>query len=316
MKTLEDLTGYDKAAIIFDILGDSLALNMFKDIPEPEFYELRNHAKNLRNDVPTSVKKEVLEDYYFKMLSGEKYKEESTSENMFEFLEVLDDEQLYALLSPEKPRVIALALEQLDNEKRMTFLSKVDTEKQNKIVIATGELNDIPLEAIIFTAKELKKKTAFLPESVQFSRGGGRSVSDMLGKMPEDEAMQYLDQMKINNPDLLTEVKKYFLLFDDIMNMPEDLAATFWGDPDIDLEVMAKSLKEFEAETVEKIQGYLPGKKQAMFTPHEGALSKREIDEAKGAIKNILQGKIDSGDINIEDVLASPEIEEEEGAEN
>ena len=151
MKTLEDLTGYDKAAIIFDILGDSLALNMFKNIPEPEFYELRNHAKTLRNDVPTSVKKEVLEDYYFKMLSGEKYKEESTSENMFEFLEVLDDEQLYALLSPEKPRVIALALEQLDNEKRMTFLSKVDTEKQNKIVIATGELNDIPLEAIIFS---------------------------------------------------------------------------------------------------------------------------------------------------------------------
>ena len=168
MKTLDELTGYDKAAIIFDILGDSLSINMFKDIPETEFYKLRDHAKNLRNDVPTSVKKEVLEDYYFKMLSDAKYKDQASSEKMFDFLEGLDDEQLFALLSPEKPRVIALALEQVDNEKRMTFLSKVDSEKQNKIVLQTGGLKDIPLEAIIHTAKELKKKSAFLPGPVEF----------------------------------------------------------------------------------------------------------------------------------------------------
>ena len=126
MKTLDELSGYDKAAIIFDILGDSLSINMFKDISETEFYKLRDHAKSLKNTVPTTVKKEVLEDYYFKMLTNEKYKDLSSSEKMFEFLEALDDEQLYALLSPEKPRVIALALEQINNEKRMTFLSKVD----------------------------------------------------------------------------------------------------------------------------------------------------------------------------------------------
>ena len=106
MKNLEDLTGYDKVAIIFDILGDSLSINMFKDIPEAEFYKIRDHAKHLRNDVPTSVKKEVLEDYYFKMLSNEKYKDQTNDEEMFDFLNGLDDEQLYTLLSPEKPRVI------------------------------------------------------------------------------------------------------------------------------------------------------------------------------------------------------------------
>ena len=106
MKTLEDLSGYDKAAIIFDILGDSVSINMFKDIPEAEFYKLRDHAKNLRNDVPTSIKKEVLEDYYFKMLSNEKYKDLTSSEKMFDFLEELDDEQLYSLLSPTVKLII------------------------------------------------------------------------------------------------------------------------------------------------------------------------------------------------------------------
>ena len=311
MKTKEELTGYDKVAIIFDILGDSLSINMFKDIPEAEFYKIRDHAKTLKNTVPTAVKKEVLEDYYFKMLSNEKYKDQASSEKMFEFLEALDDEQLFVLLSPEKPRVIALALEQIDNEKRMTFLAKIDVEKQNKIVLQTGDLKDIPLEAIIHTAKELKKKSTFLPGPVEFSRGGGKSVSEMLGKMPEDDAKKYLEQIKLDNPDLLNEVKKYFLLFDDVVTMPDGIAATFWGDPEIDLEIMATALADSETETVEKLQAYLPGKKQAMFTPkkEEDNVSKRDIDEAKAKIKDQLQKKIESGDLNIEDVLAVPEVE-------
>ena len=311
MKTKEELTGYDKVAIIFDILGDSLSINMFKDIPEAEFYKIRDHAKTLKNTVPTAVKKEVLEDYYFKMLSNEKYKDQSSSEKMFEFLEALDDEQLFALLSPEKSRIIALALEQIDNEKRMTFLAKIDVEKQNKIVLQTGDLKDIPLEAIIHTAKELKKKSTFLPGPVEFSRGGGKSVSEMLGKMPEDDAKKYLEQIKLDNPDLLNEVKKYFLLFDDVVTMPDGIAATFWGDPEIDLEIMATALADSETETVEKLQAYLPGKKQAMFTPkkEEDNVSKRDIDEAKAKIKDQLQKKIESGDLNIEDVLATPEVE-------
>jgi flagellar motor switch protein FliG len=311
MKTKEELTGYDKVAIIFDILGDSLSINMFKDIPEAEFYKIRDHAKTLKNTVPTAVKKEVLEDYYFKMLSNEKYKDQTSSEKMFEFLEALDDEQLFVLLSPEKPRVIALALEQIDNEKRMTFLAKIDVEKQNKIVLQTGDLKDIPLEAIIHTAKELKKKSTFLPGPIEFSRGGGKSVSEMLGKMPEDDAKKYLEQIKLDNPDLLNEVKKYFLLFDDVVTMPDGIAATFWGDPEIDLEIMATALADSETETVEKLQAYLPGKKQAMFTPkkEEDNVSKRDIDEAKAKIKDQLQKKIESGDLNIEDVLATPEVE-------
>ncbi len=311
MKTKEELTGYDKVAIIFDILGDSLSINMFKDIPEAEFYKIRDHAKTLKNTVPTAVKKEVLEDYYFKMLSNEKYKDQTSSEKMFEFLEALDDEQLFVLLSAEKPRIIALALEQIDNEKRMTFLAKIDVEKQNKIVLQTGDLKDIPLEAIIHTAKELKKKSTFLPGPVEFSRGGGKSVSEMLGKMPEDDAKKYLEQIKLDNPDLLNEVKKYFLLFDDVVTMPDGIAATFWGDPEIDLEIMATALADSETETVEKLQAYLPGKKQAMFTPkkEEDNVSKRDIDEAKAKIKDQLQKKIESGDLNIEDVLATPEVE-------
>ena len=118
MKKLGDLSGHDKASIIVDLLGDSLALNIYNDISESEFIKIRRHAKKISPLVPTSVKKEVLDDYYFKMISSEKFQQVSLHKNMFDFLDDLDDERLFKLLSNEKPRIIALALEQVDNNKR------------------------------------------------------------------------------------------------------------------------------------------------------------------------------------------------------
>ena len=51
---------------------------------------------------------------------------------------------------------------------------------------------------------------------------------------------------------MLNDVKKYFLLFDDVIAMPEGIAATFWGDPEIDLEVMALALADSDTGKVEK----------------------------------------------------------------
>ena len=305
MKKIDDLSGYDKASIVIDLLGDSLSLNIFSDIPELEFIKLRRHAKEISPEVSTSVKKEVLDDYYFKMLTVDKYRQVSLSKNMFDFLNTLDNEQLYELLSNENPRVIALSLEQVDNEKRMNFLKKLNQEIQTQIVLQTGNLNDIPLETVIHVAKTLKKRASFLPDHVAFSRGGGKSVADMLLKMSEDDAEQYLNKMKLDNPDLLTEVKKYFLLFDDIINMPENIALEFWGDQNMKLDVMAKALKEYDEETVERIRGYLPGKKPGMFRPIDKAkaLSIKDIDDAKAEIRDLLQTKIDADEILIEDIL-------------
>ena len=113
-KTVEELSGYDKAAIIYDIMGDSVAVNMFIDIPEADLYELRKHANRIKKDVSIHVKKEVLNDYYFKMLSVDKHKQVSINKNMFDFLNILNDEQLYKLLSNEiaffkKPLAISIS---------------------------------------------------------------------------------------------------------------------------------------------------------------------------------------------------------------
>ena len=149
-----------------------------------------------------------------------------------------------------------------------------------------------------------------MPGPVKFSRGGGKAVSEMLSSMTENDADQYLNKMKLDTPDLYEDVKKYFLLFDDIVIMPEQTGFTFWGDQGIDLKTMARALNDYESETIEKLTTYLPTKKQDRFKRavkllENESLSKNEIDDAKKEIKDLLQSKINANEIKIDDVLGN-----------
>jgi flagellar motor switch protein FliG len=303
---LENFSGFDKAAILLHIFGDSLAMTLFKTISDSEMIKLRLRSRELQN-VPPSLKKAVMEEYYFKMMS-DKYRDKEEPDDLFGFLRNLDEEQLYCLLVKEEVRMTALALDQLTHEARMAVLNKLDPIRKNKIVVEIGSLKDIPLEAVISMARELEEKVSFIPGPKEFTRGGGESVATILGEMSENEAGQYMEQLKLDNPELYDEVKKYYLSYDDLMALPDSMGSVFWMNPDIDLEVMAKALKGFDQEISNKIVEYLPAKKQAMYTPIDGPMSKRDVDVARATLLDLLKEKFSSGEWNIEDVLGGGEM--------
>jgi len=304
----DNFSGFDKAAILLHILGDPLALTLFKTISESDLLKLRIRSRELQN-IPTSLKKEVMEEYYFKLMS-EKYRDKVEADDLFIFLRDLNDEQLYCLFAKEEIRMTALAIVQLSHEARMTVLNKMDPVRKNKIVLQIGNLKDIPLEAVINMARELEEKVSFIPGPKEFTRGGGESVATILSEMSENEAKQYMVQLKLENAELYDEVKKHYLSYEDLMELPDSMAAVFWMNPDIDLDVIAKALKGYKEEIVMKIIEYLPGKKQAMYTPVDGPISKREVDLARGLLLAIFRDKISSGEWNIEDILGGTEMVE------
>ena len=60
MSDINNLNGLDKAAILFQVLGESLALSMFQSIPEADILSIRVRARDLRN-IPVSMKHNILE---------------------------------------------------------------------------------------------------------------------------------------------------------------------------------------------------------------------------------------------------------------
>jgi len=121
MTTINNLSGLDKAGLLFQMLGESLALTLFNDMTESDLLKIRIRSKELKN-IPVSIKKEVLEEFYFKLLSNQnKNPEKESNDALFEFLNKLNNEQFFYLLANESSRVIALAVDQVGCKKTKLF---------------------------------------------------------------------------------------------------------------------------------------------------------------------------------------------------
>ena len=179
--TLDTLPGLDKAAVLFQILGESLALSMFQGISESDILKIRVRSKELKN-VPFELKQGILEEFYFKMMT-QKYRETNKSKKLFSFLDDLNDEQIYYLVNTESAKVIALALDQLSEERKFNILNRFPNNMKHNIIIEFADLKEIPLVGVVNIAHELKKKVSFIPGPKEFSRGGPKSIAALLNQM-------------------------------------------------------------------------------------------------------------------------------------
>ena len=303
------LSGLQKVAVLFSVVGEGLALSLVKGLSKTEVRKIRSTLQTM-GPISFNVKKRVMEEFYFGFLS-EDVGQNGTDGNAihpFEFLKDLTDEQLFALVNKEDPPVIAMTLAQLEPEKRMEVVNKFDATLKGQVLIELGSLDDVPLEGVIEVGARLKEKSTYLPRTTEFSRGGAKDIADMLGNMSADEQERYMQSLQNENPELQAEVKKYFLTFEDILEkFPENVKRELFVAPDPnDLAIAVKGLDQ---EVIDGIIDMLPQKKQAMYEPHEGPIAKKEVDDKRKEIFLDKAKEMDKeGTISIIDILGGGEM--------
>jgi len=303
------LSGLQKVAILFSVLGESLALNLVKDLDKTEVRKIRAAMRGVEQ-VAFTVKKQVMEEFYFAFVS-EKFQENDESDEPkkpFAFLADLTDEQVIAMLTTETPRVIAISIAQLPGEKRMKVLSRIDEEKKGQVLLSIGNLNDVPLEAVVQIANRLHKKAKQLPKTVAFSRGGGKDLADILGSMDPEEEEMFMTNLEQENPEMAEEVKRYRITFETIFEIfPDNLLRDLMNA--VDLDAVAMALKGMDQTVSDKVVGVLPKKKQAMYEPVEGAVPKREVENARKSIVQSAKQMESDGAFKLEDLLGGETVE-------
>ena len=304
------LSGLQKVAILFSVVGESLALSLVKGLSKTEIRKIRSTLQEM-GPVSFIVKKRVMEEFYFGFLS-EQVQDESKEEGPiqpFEFLTELQDEQLLALLNKEDPPVIAMVLAQLEPEKRMLILDRVDPTEKGQILIELGSLEDIPLEGIIEVAARLREKSTYLPRTTNFSRGGGKEIAQIIGGMDSAEEERYLQTLQNEDPDLYEDVKKYHLTFIDIIEQfPDSTLRDIMNT--VDLSDVSMAMKGVDQEIVDRIIGNLPQKKQAMYEPEDGPRPKRDVDTARKKVVDVARQMEKDGQFNVADLLGGGEMVE------
>tara|TARA_Y100000748_G_scaffold59425_1_gene47530 strand:- start:172 stop:1116 length:945 start_codon:yes stop_codon:yes gene_type:complete len=305
------LSGLHKVAILFSVLGESLALSLVKGLSRTEIRKIRATIREM-DSVSFTLKRRIIEEFYFGFLSEQFQEEGSDGEEEgpikpFEFLVEMTDEQLIALLANEDVPVVAIALAQLAAEKRMSILERMKPDEKGKVLIELGSLQDIPLEAIIEVAGKLKEKASYLPKPVEFSRGGAKEIADLIGEMDADEAERYMQTLQNENSELYKDVKMLVLTFEDILEkFPDGTLRDLMNS--VELDALAMAMKGIEQEIIDKVIGNLPQKKQAMFEPVEGPKPKREVDDARKLIVSSAKQMEKDGAFNLADLMGGGEM--------
>ena len=236
---------------------------------------------------------------------SKQYNENNKSDDkLFSFLHDLNDEQLFYLINTEPPKVIALALDQLGNKRQLNLLERFDNNIKNSVIMQLGNLKDIPLEGIVNVAKELKNKIPFIPGPKEFTRGGPKSIATILNQMSSEEAEQYLEQIANEDAELYEAIKKYFLSFDDLLEMPKHIMSTYWRNPEIDIDDLSKAFKGLDESIINNIVPYLSKRNQKMYEAYDKPLSKKDIDKSQRKFVELARKMNDDGDINLEELLA------------
>tara|TARA_B110000438_G_scaffold302650_1_gene361025 strand:- start:2662 stop:3594 length:933 start_codon:yes stop_codon:yes gene_type:complete len=304
MENKNELQGLDKAAILFQVLGEALALSMFQNISDADIMRIRIRSRELQN-IPVAMKKNILEEYYFKMMSKQYHSMSSSEDQLFSFLHKLNDEQMFYLINTEPPKVIALALDQLNDNRKMKLLDRFDASIKHNIIMELGNLNEIPLEGVVNVAQELKNKVSFLPGPKEFTRGGAKSIATILNQMGGDEAQRYLEQISTDDPELYLAIKKHFLSFDDLLEMPEHIMRVYWRNPEIDVDELAKACKGYDESVIENILINLPKRKQKMYEEYTQPISKKDLEKSQALFVSLAKNMNADGEINLEDLLSS-----------
>lgn len=304
------LSGIQKVAVLFSVVGESLAMSLIKGLSKTEVRKIRSTLSSM-DEVSFSVKKRVMEEFYFGFLSERDETKDDGPIQPFDFLSELNDEQLIALLDKEEPPVIAMILAQLDPDKKMLILNKLDPDLKGRVLIELGSLEDIPLEGIIEVGARLKEKSTYLPRTAEFSRGGAKEIADMLSSMSSNDQDRYMQTLQNENPALYAGVKAFFLTFDDIIEkFPSDQIRTILNTVELDLLPIA--FKGLGDDKISELKDMLPQKKQAMYNDDLAGKPqpKREVDNARKLFVDAAKQMEKDGAINLEDILSGGEMVE------
>ncbi|MAJ43150.1 MAG: hypothetical protein CMF96_00210 [Candidatus Marinimicrobia bacterium] len=335
LKDYPNLKGEVKVAILFKVLGEDLALTMFRGkISEDKLLKVKNRSKRIEYVAP-ALQRMILEQYYNSLLAfdestvviskNDQDEEDSNSKleivynHIFNFLNDLTSEQIFYLIKEEKPSIQAIVVEQLDAQNKMDVLRRLDKNIRKKVMIEISEINNNPLDAIITLANELEKKSKKLANPTEFKRGGKTSVEDILRELPESEAIEFLSEIEKDNPVLYGQVKKAIFTFDHLISGPPETCEKIWtaivSNDAIELSntpnLVSLAFKGIGEEDYDRcITSLLTERQKAMFDNlSDTPVAKAEVMKARSNIRSIAYELVESGVFTVDDIFEADMIE-------
>lgn len=242
------MSGLRKAAILLVAVGEDLAKEILKVLPEADVQRLTEELADLHGITP-DLAADVLEEFWemldtqnFMVHGGLDYanrvlinafgktraedimqllrRSQEESQGNLAKLRRTDPQQLGKLLDAEHPQTIALVLAHLDPQRASMVLDNLNEEHKVVSIQRLAEMRQFSPEMAQKVAHILHRRLENMGDTARKSYSGFKAVADLLNRLNAEEAKKILETIEDGQPELALSIRNLMFTFDDLLTIP------------------------------------------------------------------------------------------------
>jgi len=243
------LGGVRKAAVLLVLLGEEVASQIYRHLPEQDLEQLTQTIAELEYiDPPTALA--VLEEYHRMTLTQDYLAQGGTdyaqkllikafgddgarqllrqvsqavemSAGKLDSLQKADPQQLARFLEEEHPQTIALILAHLDARQASELLVRLPEALRAETIKRMAQIRQFSPEIAQKVSLALHKRLEALGEQHRRAYAGFQGVADLLNRMDPVQAKVILEAIEKDDPKVALSIRNLMFTFQDLLGVPE-----------------------------------------------------------------------------------------------
>ena len=243
------MSGKRKAAILLVLLGDDVATDVFKNLPELELRQITQEIADLDYVSPELAAK-VLQEYHqlsmtqdYLAQGGAEYankllvkafgqdgarelieevtRAQELSVQNLDTLQKTDPQQLAKFIQGEHPQTIALVLAHLNSKAARAVLMLLPEKVRGKAVKRLAQMQQFSPEMVKKISVVLHRRLVAIGQQSRRAYGGVKAVADLLNQIDSEAGGAILETIEQDNAQLATSIRNLMFTFEDFREVPE-----------------------------------------------------------------------------------------------
>ena len=240
-------SGLRKAAILLVAVGEELAGEILRALPEADVQRLTEELADLRGISP-ELSSEVMEEFWelletqgFVLHGGLDYasrllmetfgreraddllmlvrRSQEAAQGNLAKLQRTDPQQLGKLLDSEHPQTIALVLAHLDPRRASLMLDNLSEEHKVVSIQRLAEMRQFSPEMAQKVAHILHRRMESVGDTARKSYSGFKAVADLLNRLNAEESKKILETIEDGQPELALNIRNLMFTFEDLVTV-------------------------------------------------------------------------------------------------
>jgi flagellar motor switch protein FliG len=247
-RSTANLSGVRKAAVLLVAVGEELAKEILRALPEVDVQRLTEELADLRGITP-EMSGGILEEFWqlletqnFMVHGGLDYasrllmetfgkeraddllmlvrRSQEAAQGNLAKLQRTDPQQLGKLLDSEHPQTIALVLAHLDPRRASLVLDNLGEDRKVLSIQRLAEMRQFSPEMAQKVAHILHRRLESVGDTARKSYSGFKAVADLLNRLNAEESKKILETIEDGQPELALSIRNLMFTFEDLVTVP------------------------------------------------------------------------------------------------